>query len=69
MLHSEGYVTKGSLTDSVRKREVNQKTGCLNIQKKKPSVRVELRAGGDLHRSEKPRWSAGDMRPLPKNDA
>ena len=28
---------------------------------KKPSVGVELRAGGDSHRSEKPEWSAGDM--------
>ena len=34
--------------------------------KKKPSVGVELRAGGDPHRSEKPGWSAGDMRQLPK---
>ena len=31
-------------------------------KKKKPSVRVELRAGGDPHRSEKPGWSAGDTR-------
>ena len=30
--------------------------------KKKPCLRVELRAGGDPHRSEKPEWSAGDMR-------
>ena len=30
--------------------------------KKKPSVGVELRAGGDPHRSEKPGWSASDMR-------
>ena len=27
---------------------------------KKPSVRVELRAGGDPNRSEKLGWSAGD---------
>ena len=33
---------------------------------KKPSVRVELRACGDPHRSEKPGWSAGDMRQWPK---
>ena len=33
---------------------------------KKPSVEVELRAGGDLHRSEKPGCSAGDVRQLPK---
>ena len=34
--------------------------------KKKPSVRVELRAGGDPHKSDKSGWSAGDMRPWPK---
>ena len=34
--------------------------------KKKPSVGVELRADGDPHRSEKPGWSAGDMRQWPK---
>ena len=31
-------------------------------KKKKLSVGVELRTGGDSHRSEKPGWSAGDMR-------
>ena len=31
-------------------------------KQKKPSVGVELRAGGDPHRSEKPGWSAGDTR-------
>ena len=30
--------------------------------KKKPNVEIELKAGGDPHRSEKPGWSAGDMR-------
>ena len=25
------------------------------------AVGVNLRAGGDLHKSDKPRWSAGDM--------
>ena len=34
--------------------------------KKKLSVRVELRSGGDPYRSEKPRWSASDMRQWPK---
>ena len=34
--------------------------------KKKTSVGVEVRAGGDLQRSEKPGWSVGDMRPWPK---
>ena len=29
---------------------------------KKPSVRVELRDGGDPHRPEKPGWSASGMR-------
>ena len=29
---------------------------------KNPSVRVELRAGEDPHKSEKPGWSASDMR-------
>ena len=32
------------------------------MHSKKPSVRVELRAGGDPPGSEKPGWSAGDMR-------
>ena len=33
------------------------------MKKKRQSkvVRVKLRAGGGLHGSEKPRWSAGDM--------
>ena len=31
-------------------------------KKKKPGVGVELRAGRDPHRSEKPGWSVGDMR-------
>ena len=30
------------------------------------NVGVELRAGRDLHRPEKPGWSASDMRPWPK---
>ena len=35
-------------------------------KQKKPSVGVELRAGGDPHGSEKPGWSASDMRQWPK---
>ena len=31
-----------------------------HLKKKKPCVRVGLRAGGDFHWSEKPVWSAGD---------
>ena len=34
--------------------------------KKKTSGGVELRAGGDPHGSEKPGWSARDMRQWPK---
>ena len=47
---------------------VNQKTGCLNIKKSRQPkvVGVELRAGGDVNRSEKPGWSAGDMDKLPR---
>ena len=47
---------------------MNQKTGCLNIKKSRQpkEVGVELRAGGDLNRSEKPGWSAGDMNKLPR---
>ena len=37
-------------------------------KKKKPSVGVELRAGGDPHRSEKPWWSVHDMRQWPKKE-
>ena len=47
---------------------MNKKTGCLNIKKSRQLkvVGVELRAGGDLNRSEKPGWSAGDMDKLPR---
>ena len=34
--------------------------------KKSQVSRVELRAGGNPHRPEKPGWSAGDMRQWPK---
>ena len=34
-------------------------------KKKKPRVGVELTAGGDPHKSEKPGWSADDMRQWP----
>ena len=36
------------------------------MHSKKPSVGLELRAGGDPHRSKKPGWSVGDMRPWPQ---
>ena len=35
-------------------------------KQKKPIVRVELRAGGDPHRSEKPGWSASDTGQWPQ---
>ena len=35
-------------------------------KQKKPSVGVELRAGGDPHRSEKPGWSASDTGQWPQ---
>ena len=35
-------------------------------KQKKAECRVELSAGGDPHRSEKPGWSAGDTRQWPK---
>ena len=35
-------------------------------KQKKPSVGVKLMAGGDPHMSEKPGWSAGDIRQWPK---
>ena len=35
-------------------------------KQKKPSVGVELRAGGDPHGSEKQGWSASDMTQWPK---
>ena len=47
--------------------KTNKKIKCQHSKtKKKPSVRVELRAGGDAHRSEKPGWSATGMWQWPK---
>ena len=43
------------------KSHVRELKNWMPRHSKKPSVRVELRAGGDLHRSEKPGWSASDM--------
>ena len=44
------------------KSHVGELKNWIPKHSKKPSVRVELRAGGDPHRSEKPGWSTGDMR-------
>ena len=44
------------------KSHVSELKNWMPKHSKKPSVEVELRAGGDPHRSEKPAWSAGDMR-------
>ena len=68
MLHSEGYVTKGSLTDCVGKGGWGWGVWCIKkldarttkTSRKPKVVGVEFRAGVDLHRSEKPGWSAGD---------
>ena len=51
-----------------RKSHVRELKNWMPRHSKKPSVRVELIAGGDPHKSEKPEWSAGDMRPWPKKD-
>ena len=48
-----------------RKSHVSELKNWMSMHsktKKKPSIGVELRAGGDPPRSEKPGWSAGDMR-------
>ena len=44
-----------------RKSHVSELKDWVPMHSKKPSVGVELRAGGDPHRSEKAGWSAGDM--------
>ena len=49
-----------------RKSHVSELKNWMPKHSKKPSVGVELRAGGDPHRSKKPRWSAVDMRQWPK---
>ena len=48
------------------KSKVSELKNWMPKHKKKPSVRVELRAGGDPDKFEMPGWSAGDMRPWPK---
>ena len=45
-----------------RKSHVSKLKYWMPKHSRNPSVGVELRAGGDPHRSEKPGWSAGDMR-------
>ena len=52
-----------------RKSHVSELKNWMSMHsenKKKSSVGVELRAGGDPHRSEMPGWSAGDTRHWPK---
>ena len=44
-----------------RESHVSELKNWVPMHSKKPSVGVELRAGGDPHRSEKAGWSAGDM--------
>ena len=40
----------------------------MKKQRQSKVVGLELRAGGGLHGSEKPRWSAGDMTKQPGNE-
>ena len=40
----------------------------MKKQRQSKVVGVELRAGGGLHGSEKPGWSAGDMAKQPGNE-
>ena len=39
----------------------NTKNERADERKQWEAVRIKLRAGGDLHGPEKPRWIAGDM--------
>ena len=48
------------------KSQVSKLKNWMPKHSKKPSAKVQLRAGRDPNRSEKPEWSAGDMRPWPK---
>ena len=45
-----------------RKSHVRELENWMPMHSKKHGVGVELRAGGDPHRSEKPGCSAGDMK-------
>ena len=45
-----------------RKSHVSKLKNWMPMHSKKPSVGLELRAGRDPNRPEKPGWSAGDMR-------
>ena len=45
-----------------RKSHVREFKNWMPRHSKKPSVRVELRAGGDRRSSEKPRWSASEIK-------
>ena len=45
-----------------RKSHVRELKNWMPMHSKKHGVGVELRAGGDPHRSEKPGCSAGDMK-------
>ena len=45
-----------------RKSHVSKIKNWMPMHSTEASAREELRAGGDPHRSEKPGWSAGDMR-------
>ena len=57
---SVGDLWQGMVSHKSQVREL--KNWIPKHSKKKPSVGVQLRVGGDPHRSEKPGWSARDMR-------
>ena len=59
---SVGDLWHGMASRKSQVRELKNWMPKHSKKKKKTSVEVELRAGGDPHRSEKPLWSAGDMR-------
>ena len=63
VLHSEEQVTTGDLTDCVEKGGWIKELYTWTIKKSRQLevAGVELRAGGDFNRSEKPVQSASDM--------
>ena len=60
------WVTSGMAWCSVKSHVSELEKWMFRHSKKKTSVWVELRAGGDPHRSDNTGWSAGDMRQWPK---
>ena len=57
---SVGDLWHGMMSRKSQVREI--KNWMPKHSKKTPSMGVELRAGRDPHKSEKPGWSANDMK-------